>query len=100
MDQDHYERDLALRGRSLSSTSTFSRNLSSYSLTVGARVDQVDEPRILFIFELEAYPEPKILSIGELIPLYKNLKSFKKVAALIGASEAFVRQTCQNKKKR
>lgn len=37
LDQDHYERELALRGRSLTSSSTFSRNLCSYTLTIGAR---------------------------------------------------------------
>jgi len=29
-------------------------------LSIGAQAAQVDEPRTLFIFELEAYPEIKI----------------------------------------
>lgn len=36
LDQGHYERELALRGRSLSDSSKFSGNMSSYSLTIGA----------------------------------------------------------------
>ena len=51
----------------------------------------------MVIFELEAYPEAKALSSGELRALYKRLKSFYEVAEVIGASEAFARQ---NAKKR
>ena len=64
----------------------------------GAQVEQVDEPRTLFIFELEAYPEPKSLSSTDLKELHDSFKNFKKVADHIGASEAFVRQNCQKKK--
>jgi hypothetical protein len=60
---------------------------------VSAQVEQVDEPPGTFIFELEAYPEAKSLSIEDLNTLYVRLKSFYKVADLIGASEAFVRQS-------
>ena len=64
----------------------------------GARVDKVDEPLTTFVFELEAYPEPKILSSNELKALYGDLRSYKRVAALVGASEAFVRQACNSKR--
>ncbi len=73
----------------------FSRNTCSNNLTVGAQVEQVDEPPATFIFELEAYPEAKSLSAKDLNNLYARLKSFYRVAGLIGASEAFVRQNCK-----
>lgn len=60
----------------------------------GAQVAQVDEPRTLFIFELEAYPEAKSLKTAELRALYAATGSFYEVADIIGASEAFVRQNC------
>ena len=59
------------------------------SCSFGARVEQVDEPLTTFIFELEAYPEPKILSTDDLKALYRDLQSYKRVADLVGASEAF-----------
>ncbi len=64
----------------------------------GARVEQVDEPLTTFIFELEAYPEPKILSTDDLKALYRDLRSYKRVADPVGASEAFVRQPCNSKR--
>jgi len=63
----------------------------------GARVEKVDEPRALFIFELEAYPEAKILSSNELKALYQEFNSSFKVASIVVASEAFVRHSCQKK---
>lgn len=64
---------------------------------IGAQVEQVDEPPITFVFELEAFPEPKALSSTDLKELYEVHKSYQKVAGHIGASEAFVRQKSQNK---
>src|SRR4051812_33574839 len=58
----------------------------------GAQVEQVDEPPATFVFELEAFPEAKSLSTKELEALYSCLKSFYKVADLIGSSETFARQ--------
>lgn len=52
---------------------------SSCTVTIGARVEQVDEPRTVFIFELEAYPEPKILSTDDLKRLYEEIRSYKRV---------------------
>ena len=73
-----------------------------FKLKNGARVEQVDEHPdhtcALFIFELEEYPEPKALSRDDFNALYSTLKSYRAVAQHIGASEAFVRQTCKNKK--
>jgi hypothetical protein len=68
-------------------------------LTFGAQVAQVDEPRTLFIFELEAYPEAKSLSSADLRALYAATGSFYGVADLIGASEAFARQNANKSKK-
>lgn len=47
---------------------------------------------------MEAFAEPKLLSPSDLATLARRLGSFTAVAQLIGASEAFVRQTAQNKK--
>ncbi len=62
----------------------------------GAEVDEVDErnfgPRAVVVFEFEAYPEPKVLTPSDLRALYSRYKSFKRVAEVIGASEAFARQ--------
>jgi hypothetical protein len=65
----------------------------------GAQVAQVDEPLTTFIFELEAYPEAKALKSKELRALYARLKSFYKVADLIGSSEGFARQNAKVKQK-
>ncbi len=43
LDQEHYERELALRGRSAEGQ-VFLINVGSYSLTIGAQVAGVDEP--------------------------------------------------------
>jgi hypothetical protein len=72
------------------------------SFYFGARVEQVDEHPAsscaTFIFEIEEYPEAKAPSTDDLKTLYADLRSFRAVAQRIGASEAFVRQTYQNKK--
>lgn len=68
----------------------------------GARVEQVDEPHsasVVVCFELEAYPEPKVLSSIELRVLYARYKSFVRVGTAIGTSEGFVRQNFRVKKK-
>lgn len=69
---------------------------------LGAQSEQVGEhlrpPCATFIFEIEAYPEPKSLSAKNLKVLCTALGGFRQVANRIGASEAFVRQTCQSKK--
>jgi uncharacterized protein YdbL (DUF1318 family) len=63
----------------------------------GAQVEQVGEHLATFVFELEAYPEAKTLSLAELRSLHAKTASFQKVADLVGASEAFVRHTIQQK---
>lgn len=102
VDHDHFDRELALKRASSvpqrggSSDSGFFRNYDSYTLTFGARVEQVGEhlfgPSALFIFEYECYPEAKILSSTELWALHHRLGSWVAVGALIGASEGFARQ--------
>ncbi len=72
--------------------------VGSCSVTSGAQVDEVDEPRTVVIFELTAYPEPKSLSSTELKSLYKIFGTYSKVAEVIGSSEAFVRQNVKSKK--
>ena len=68
----------------------------------GAQVEQVGEQLrstcATFIFEIEVYPEPKFLSSAILKSLSASLGGFCQAADRIGASEAFVRQTCQAKK--
>ena len=62
----------------------------------GAQVEKVDELLFtgssIFVFEMDAYPEAKILSPQELQQLYKAYGSWDMVADEVGASEAFVRQ--------
>ncbi len=61
----------------------------------GAQVEQVGEhpgDSIIFVFEMDAYPEAKILAGSELRALHRRLKSWVSVANEIGASEAFARQ--------
>jgi hypothetical protein len=70
---------------------------------IGAQVEQVGEhllgPTAQFIFEYNCYPEAKILSSSELRALHQDLGSWYRVAELVGASEAFVRQhACKSKK--
>lgn len=71
-------------------------------LEVGAQVEQVGEarrqPSALFIFEYNCYPEAKNLSSLELRALHQELQSWNKVAELVGASEAFARQSGKYKK--
>lgn len=70
----------------------------------GAEVDEVDEPPVskntIVIFELEAYPEPKNLKVFDLRALYARYKNYAAIGRLIGASEGFVRQNLNNKRKR
>ncbi|QLY25770.1 hypothetical protein [Bdellovibrio sp. KM01] len=56
----------------------------------GGESHKVDEHSPVVIFELEAYPEPKALSVGALKELMAVLGSTVKVAKHIGASQAFV----------
>jgi len=58
----------------------------------GSEVTQVDEPLTTFIFELDAYPEPKCLSAIQLNALYQLLGTNERVARLIGTSTNFVRE--------
>lgn len=53
-----------------------------------------------FIYETEEYPEAKALTLAELKALYRQFSSTQLTADLVGASEAFVRQTLQQKKYR
>ncbi|MGZ3806187.1 MAG: hypothetical protein ACXVB4_18380 [Pseudobdellovibrionaceae bacterium] len=83
---------------------------SSNSLTVGARIRQVDEPLLglgyglfrsqaILQVEFEEIAEPKGLSPAELRQITKKHGSYVKAADAIGASEAFVRQNAQQKRK-
>ena len=67
---------------------------------LGARVEQVGEhfcaPSALFVFEIEAYPEAKILNSVELKALRQQLGDWHLVAESIGVSEAFARQNAKN----
>lgn len=67
----------------------------------GREFTQVDEPQFspptIFIFELEAYPEPKCLSPADLEALFQQLGTNKKVADHINASTNFIRDN-RNKK--
>jgi hypothetical protein len=109
-DKDYYKHELSLLaarkearpgpyGRPQFVPVDLNENFYSSSLTFGAQVAQVDEPRTVFIFELEAYPEAKSLSSADLRALYAATGSFYKVADLIGASEAFARQNANKSKK-
>lgn len=51
---------------------------------------KVGELRGVVCFELEAYPEPKVLTNGNLSVLMREFRSTVKVAKHIGASQAFV----------
>jgi hypothetical protein len=103
VDEDYYKEELALKrvgsgpyGRPIYENV---QNFSSSSLTVGAQAAQVDEPRTVFIFELEAYPEAKALSPAELRALYEATGSFYEVADIIGASEGFARQNAKKRRR-
>lgn len=61
----------------------------------------------MLIVEEESYPEPKALSPERLGTLYERYGTFRRVAEVIGASEAFAQQNtpirqraCSRKKKR
>lgn len=74
---------------------------SSNTLIFGAQVEQVDEhpfSSAAFTFELDDYPEAKALSLAELRALVQRGLKFHEVADLIGASEAFVRQTLNQRR--
>jgi hypothetical protein len=68
----------------------------------GARGEEVDEPEfgrgalagtdITVTDDFEGFPEPKILTPDLLRDLIKRHHGFHAAAAVIGASEAFVRQ--------
>jgi len=62
----------------------------------GRELEQVDEPRATFIFEIEAYPEPRSLSASQLKALYQQFGTNLRVAEHIGSSLNFVRD---NRKK-
>jgi hypothetical protein len=108
VDQEHYKRELALKEASSRLLAgrrfglNFSNNLSSNTLTFGAQVEQVGEHpnsrSAPFVFELEEFQEGKALSLPEFRVLCGQGMSFQQIANLIGASEAFVRQTLQRKK--
>lgn len=51
---------------------------------------KVGELRGVVCFELEAYPEPKVLSKADLVTLMKVFRSTVKVAKRVEASQAFV----------
>jgi len=51
---------------------------------------KVGELRGVVCFELEAYPEPKVLAKTDLQTLMRDFRSTVKVAKHIGASQAFV----------
>ncbi len=105
VDGEHFDRELALLragSRPSGGVLDFKRNVSSQSLTFGAQVEQVDEHPTLssnpFIYEMEEFPESLALNSTELRALYRRSPNYYDVANLVGASEAFVRQTIQGKK--
>jgi hypothetical protein len=72
---------------------------------IGAEEHQVDELKTalakgfigseaisVLVLEVEAYPEPKSLTAGQLRKLIIKFGSSRKVGNVIGACEAFVRQ--------
>ena len=68
-------------------------------VTFGAQVEKVGETfwlgSLVFTFQMDAFPEAKSLNSNELRALHSNLKSWPKVADLIGASEAFAYQNAK-----
>ena len=65
----------------------------------GARVPGVDEPawlrfQALIEIEFEEVAEPKALLLDDLLRVVNKYGTHAKAAAVIGASEAFVRQKC------
>lgn len=66
----------------------------------GGESRKVDEHCAVVIFELEAYPEPKVLSVRDLEGLMRVFGSTVKVAKYIGASQAFVWGQLKSTKRR
>ena len=68
----------------------------------GAQAEEVGEHPSLasnpFVYEMEEFPEALVLNTSELRALYRRSPNFYELADLVGASEAFVRQTFQRKK--
>lgn len=63
----------------------------------GGELDNVCEHSAVVIFEIEAYPEPKILSASELRELFMNY-SYRELAKMLGCSLGFVFETAKGKK--
>lgn len=70
-----------------------------HTLAAEAQVEKVGEPFIasspIFVFEMKAYPEAKILDPAELVQLHERLGGWYRVAEEVGSGEAFVRQSCR-----
>lgn len=103
IDKEHYRHELALCSSNRRAGSAGKSHFSNFfisdgsnSLTNGAQVAQVDEPLTTFIFELEA----KAVSAAQLTHLHREFGSFYRVAEVIGASEAFVRQNAKAARKK
>jgi hypothetical protein len=62
----------------------------------GGENDKVSEHSVVVIFELEAYPEPKILSSIELQELLKT-HSYRNLAKALGCSIGFIYERCSKK---
>lgn len=60
-------------------------------------VEPVEAGAAVVVFEFEEYPEPKVLGRIELEALCLRYGRFQTVADIIGASEAFVRQSVRPK---
>ncbi|MBN8541771.1 MAG: hypothetical protein J0L82_15375 [Deltaproteobacteria bacterium] len=66
--------------------------MNEYTLN-GARVEQAGEHLAAsFVFEMEAYPEAKMLAADELRALHCRLNSWACVGAEIGSSETRAHQ--------
>jgi hypothetical protein len=63
----------------------------------GGENTKVGEHSAVFIFELEAYPEPKILSSKELQELLKT-HSYRNLAKALGCSIGFIYDRCSKSK--
>lgn len=113
MDSENYRKASALTpfGAAASGQeSDFLKNVGSNTLTFGAQVLGVDEPRLFDCFELAPYrialpmyfdeiAEPRELLVADLVAIVKSCGgSYRAAAKLIGASEAFVWQNAKGKK--
>jgi hypothetical protein len=65
------------------------------AVTIGPRPLFVNENHSQ-LFEVDAYPEAKVLNAVELKALHQRHGDWFQVAELIGASEAFARQNGKN----